>query len=285
MIKEPLNLSHQQLLSTRFAAMQIGLSQYTFANCYLFRDTHAYEVVKGEDVYLIGKTRDQITYLMPTTSVDQFFWGEIVELMGSCDILYPIPEEWLSRFDPKQFTSTHLDRQSDYIYGLEKMRHYPGRALSSRRNLLHQFEAQVDATGSLITPERISDAMVVLETWHLHRHRDEVGDDFTNCKEGLELWDQLNMKGMIFYDGSQPIGIIIGEAITKTMFVIHFAKGDVAYKGIYPYMYQQIALQLDDQFEWINMEQDLGLAGLKQAKMAYQPDKMGVKLRVELKKG
>jgi len=64
------------------------------------------------------------------------------------------------------------------------------------------------------------------------------------------------------------------------MFAIHFEKAVGNYKGIYQFINRSFAEMLADCIEVVNREQDLGNAGLRQAKMSYRPSGFIKKYRI-----
>jgi hypothetical protein len=53
--------------------------------------------------------------------------------------------------------------------------------------------------------------------------------------------------------------------------VIHYEKGSPDYDGIYKAINQETAKKLQNNFEFINRESDMGLSGLRKAKLSYRP--------------
>ena len=277
---EPLSLLHHEILSHRFAELQANFSEYSFANLYLFRNEHAYEVVFGEDIYIKGKTRDHFSYLMPTSLTKNWCCEEIKSLLQEVDFLFPIEEEWLPELKAKTFEIATVSGDSDYLFKVEKLSKLSGPHLSSRRNLLKQFNEHYPE--HLLKPLDASnqgDAFSLLEQWK--RLIQDEGD-YINCREAIEFFQELKLTGYVAYSDPQtPVGFIIGEPLNKKAFVAHFAKGLTDYKGIYPFLYSSLAETLEGRFEWLNLEQDLGIPSLAQAKHAYEPDMILPKLRVQ----
>jgi len=75
----------------------------------------------------------------------------------------------------------------------------------------------------------------------------------------------------------------LGEELNQEMFVLNFAKAKKRFKGIYQYMYNNIANLLPQRYKYFNFEEDLGKEPLKVAKSSYIPDALLKKFRVALK--
>lgn len=280
---EPINLTHKKLLEDRLKRIGTEISEYTFANLYLFRAIHQYQLVFNRDIYIKGVSRDNVAYLMPTSPIDNLNLNDLQESMIGCEYLFPIPEQWRTLFLPEKFECSFLEQDSDYLYEVEKMKTYPGRKLSGRRNLLKQFmDHYPNHFSEPINSKNMDSALQILENWHLTSLHAK-NSDYTECKEALLLLDKLNLNGRITFIDGQGCGFLLGEELNTTTYVIHFAKGDIQYKGIYQYLYQEFANNLGSQYIMINLEQDLGAEELRHAKRAYMPDHLVPKLRVRVK--
>jgi hypothetical protein len=65
--------------------------------------------------------------------------------------------------------------------------------------------------------------------------------------------------------------------------VIHFEKGNHEYKGVYQAINQMFLEHSENNFEFVNREQDLGDEGLRKAKLSYNPVDFIKKYRVTFK--
>lgn len=283
MKSEFLEKKHQALLESRFDKLQLDISEYAFANLYLFRQIHEYQVLFNKDIYIKGKTRDGFYYFMPTVPLDRFHWDEIEECLKSCDFLFPLPEAWTPNFDTKKYQISYKDEDSDYLYSVHMLSTYPGRHLSGRRNLVKQFhELYANPTFMPLNKDNRFQALDILEQWQKEGEKQEPFTDYGACKEALIEMEWLKLNGLIFYVDNQPAGFVLGEALHSKTYVIHFAKALRHYKGIYQYIYQEFARTLVGKYENINLEQDLGVYDLQHAKRAYSPNQLIPKLRISL---
>ncbi|MBW1890875.1 MAG: DUF2156 domain-containing protein, partial [Deltaproteobacteria bacterium] len=76
--------------------------------------------------------------------------------------------------------------------------------------------------------------------------------------------------GAILVDGEMA-AYTIGERLSAETLLIHFEKGSPGYKGIYQAINQMFVKYTQGAHQWVNREQDLDNAGLRKAKMSYNP--------------
>lgn len=278
----PLQLDHRSLISDHLAQLHIELSEYTFANLYLFRHLHRYELIFWQDfIFIKGITRDSFSFFMPTVPLSHLSPSSIIELLQEVDYLFPIPEPWLADLDPEFLTWHYLEQDSDYLFSTSKIRTYPGRHLSKKRNLIYQLFRSYEVDVKPLNTDTKQDAFAILDTWQAKHPLIET--DFSSCQEALYQFEALHLNGLILYADRKPEAFLIGEE-NHDEYIIHFSKGSHHIKGLYPYLYQTLAQQLNPSCQWINMEQDLGLPQMHQSKHSYEPDRMAHKWRLSLKK-
>lgn len=242
-------------------------SEYSFANLYLFRDVHDYSLEADLLPLIRGKTRENERFLMPL----QKPYAPYLSLLKENEYLFPITDLTDLETHPHKL----VDGEKDYMYQVNKLKFLPGRHLASRRNLLHQFENAVDPRIETLAPHLVPDALHLLDKWHNNKE-----GDYESCKEALSLMRELDLFGVIVYDDGHPLGFVLGEMQDPEHYLMHFAKTDLSQKGVTPFLYQTTANRLPATAMWMNLEPDLGIEELAQAKEAYGPDKMLDKFRV-----
>ncbi|MCX8124219.1 MAG: phosphatidylglycerol lysyltransferase domain-containing protein [Spirochaetes bacterium] len=275
-----LELSHKNILQPLLQKVKVPISEYSFANLYLFRSVHNYTLIEADCIALQGITYDGKKYIMPVMPLDEHYAEKLIALLQPDMYIFPIHDSWLHFFTEKGFTYHYNDADSDYVYTKEKLATYSGKKLHSKKNLLNQFTAQYSVEVLPLTKEKINDALFVLEEW---KKTNSSIADVAACVEACMLLDELSLCGSVYYVDAKPAAFIIGEAITDDMFAIHFAKAITSYKGIYQYLYNHCAKALPAQYKYFNFEQDLGLEPLRFAKRSYQPDMIIPKYRVGAK--
>jgi hypothetical protein len=285
MRSEILGIQHKDLLFSRLKSIRTALSEYTFANLYLFRKNHEYEVLfsNNDEIFIKGRSYDGRTFLMPTTDIRTINSAFLKERMQSVDFLFPLPEEWLSPFQTPEFEITYAEGDADYVYTVEKMSTYAGRNLHKKRNLLKQFLELYPHDAKPLTNDRLDEARFVLKDWMSTSELNPGDTDYGPCLEALDRYEELIICGGIYYANNEPAGFVLGEELNEETFVLHFAKARTTFKGIYQYMFNNFAKILPPKYKYLNLEQDLDKENLRIFKSSYVPDAMIKKARVKLK--
>jgi len=283
MHSEKLGLEHKALLSERLKKVTNHLSEYSFANLFLFRNKHDYELIFDGEIFLKGKTYDGYSFLMPTWNIEHKDLALIKQYLESVNFLFPIPQEWLVFFPVEEYEQTFLEADTDYVYTVEKMATFKGRKLSKKRNLLKQFLESYQPEAHKFTVDHIEDAISVLNHWQEDVETAKENTDYYPCLEALKIYEKLDLCGITYYVDQEPAGFILAEKLNDETLALHFAKGRKKFKGLYQYMYNTFARILSPRYTFLNFEQDLGQLALKIAKSSYIPDQLLKKYRVKLK--
>ncbi|MCB4205483.1 DUF2156 domain-containing protein [Deferribacteraceae bacterium V6Fe1] len=282
MKSEKLELNHRELLFDRLKQVDTKISEYSFANLFLFRNNHKYNVVFDDEIFIEGVTYDDKKYIMPTAEVSKIDKNYLKSIAKNYDFIFPIDEKWLNYFD-EDFEFTFRDGDTDYIYTVEKISTLKGRKLHKKRNLLKQFITSYEYESRPLLKEYLQDANDILDVWLADIEELPEKTDYFQCKEALNLMDELSVCGIIYYADDEPAGFVLGEEIDEETFVLHFAKGKRKFKGVYQFIYNDFAKRLPKKYKLLNFEQDLGKMALRVAKSSYVPDFMYKKYRVSLK--
>jgi len=284
MDSQPLALYHKPLLRDRLRAIEIPISEFSFPNLYLFRETHQYEVITVDDeVWVKGKSYEGQAYLMPTRDLREINSDHVNRMAVTVDHFFPVPEEWLAAFPEDRFDRFFDNRDSDYLYETKRIATFAGKKLHKKKNLLNFFLKHYSHEAEPLTTERVPDALSILDSWQSESGEKEEYTDYDAAKEALLRMDELLLCGGIWYAEGQPSGYILGEEITGDTFALHFAKGLTEYKGIYQYIFSSFASVLPGTYTHLNMEQDLGKEALRHSKESYFPERKIIKWRVSRK--
>ena len=263
-----LTLGLRPELHPRFQKLPEGVSEFTFANLYLFRQDHHYRVssLPGELVVITGRDGRMPFFMLPFGLPEETLLDQLFQDYGSMKC---VPEPIARQLASMGYKAEEDRDNFDYLYSREDLSELTGRKFHKKRNLIKAFLKNYNYAGEPLLESHIPAALQILEEWA--DGRDQTGD-YAAAKEGLEKAEELQLCGGIYYVEGQPAAYSLGEenALGKS-FIIHFEKAIGGYKGIYQFVNQAFAAILPEQYVTINREQDLGNEGLRRAKHSYKP--------------
>lgn len=257
-------------------------SEYAYANLYLFRHAHDYRYWPGPLPRITGKTYDGGRHVLPLFDPRQAGWQELAAVLAGHDCLYPVPEAVLAGLDAGRLQWDDAAADADYLYPAENFRTYQGELLRKKRNLMQQLLASHRITAQPLTPAGRADALLVLDAWLADKRKHAGEADDGACREALQWQREFGLEGFIYYADGCPAGFVLAQRYSPSVAVMRFAKGCDRYKGIYQYMFHHYCVG-DSALQWVNFEQDLGLANFRQTKRSYQPADLLRKFRVRLR--
>ncbi len=283
---ETIDLKHRPFLAERFRQMHLNISDYTFANTYLFRNISRYQILTKEcGTFISAYNRQGQNYIMPLSSPQACSTDTLKQLLNNTNFFFPIPEEWLPFFPEHAFSKSFDDGESDYIYLTSNMASFTGKQFTRHRNHLNQFFGAYRPSDQPLGGGNLGDAMTILQNWQNESVTSAGKTDFAVCAEALRNFSELALWGTIYYIEKNPAGFIIGEALNNDTFCLHFAKASKKYHGIYEFMFNDTAKKLEDQYRYLNLEEDMGNKNLRKTKSSYGPERILKKYRVWLTTG
>jgi uncharacterized protein len=281
---ETIDFQHRQLILEKFRELNLPISDYTFANVYLFRNISRYEFLTTDcGLFIASSNRQGQRCIMPLNDLRQCELATFKNILDKQNSFFPIPEEWLSHFSEDEFLMTYDEGDSDYIYLTENMASFKGRQYTRHRNHLNQFHSLYAPQAESLTKHNTLQAKAILQDWQDESKLGINNTDFEQCLEALELIEELALWGTIYYIENEPAGFIIGEPLNTDTFGLHFAKASKKYHGIYEFMFNDSAKRLVTQYKYLNLEEDMGNKNLGRTKASYGPEKLLKKYRVHLK--
>lgn len=185
----------------------------------------------------------------------------------------------------------HPDRDScDYVYKIEDLAQLKGRKFQKKRNHLNKFrDNHPECRAVELTAENRHLAAELADDWYATRLAENPQADFHLEQRALRRafthWDALALEGLALMDADQCLAFAIGSALSEDTFDIHFEKALEDVEGAYNAINQAFAAHLQEKFpqlQYLNREDDMGIPGLRKAKLSYNPDHLVVKFWARL---
>jgi hypothetical protein len=264
----PLTLDLRPQLHPLLQRLTEGISEFTFANLYLFRTTHHFAVatLAVGTIAVLGRDGDTPFFMLPFNLPGPALLAALFHDQGMMKCASRTQATILEHMG---YLITQDRNNFDYLYRRQDLALLGGRRYHNKRNLIKAFTSTHAFAAQPLRQEFRDDALRVLDEW---RAGANGPGDYEAAREALELMEPLQLCGGIYYVQSQPVAFVLGEELAGGVsFVIHFEKAVAGYKGLYQYINQSFAAILPEDYATINREQDLGDEGLRQAKLSYIP--------------
>ena len=97
--------------------------------------------------------------------------------------------------------------------------------------------------------------------------------------------EDLDIDGVMLTDNGRILAFSMGSPLSENTFDIHFEKALEDVDGAYPAINQAFAAYLREkypQLQYLNREDDMGIPGLRKAKLSYNPHHLVVKFWARL---
>lgn len=161
----------------------------------------------------------------------------------------------------------------DYIYLQTDLAGLGGKKYHSKRNHISAFSKKYNWEYKEIGEHNIPDVLACMEQWYCENA--DRFDRHMQCeKQGIQLilsnMKQLSVKGGAIYVGGKVVAFTLGSPINRDVFDIHIEKALADYATAYTVINNEFAKTLTN-YKYINREDDLGLEGLRKAKLSYKP--------------
>ena len=191
-------------------------------------------------------------------------------------------KQWMEETFPGIFTYTEDRDHEDYIYSVEDLANLSGKKYHSKRNHCSYFEKTYDWSYEDMTAETAPECLAFSRSWML-QNPDKLDsgtdDEFRAIERALNAFDELDLVGGILRVEGNIVAYTFGEEINEQVFCSHVEKADGSLRGAYPMINREFARHTISDYKFVNREEDLGLEGLRKAKLSYHPTELLVKYR------
>ena len=197
----------------------------------------------------------------------------------------PLCREHLESALPGAFTFLEDEGNADYIYLRERLVSLSGKSLQSKRNHVNKFEKLYpNYSYEPMTKANSAECLAVEQEW-LRQHGTEEGEDKEQevIQRLFDHFDELGLSGGILRVDGRVVAFTLGSPINETTFGVHIEKADRNYEGSYTMINKLFASTIPEQYVYVNREEDLGLEGLRKAKLSYKPETILPKIAAVLR--
>ena len=229
-------------------------------------------VSDGHVTYMKPMGKGDLRHVLELLMADARSLGDTLRMACVCPCAQGMMEESM----PGAFAySVNRDR-ADYLYLREKLVTLSGKKLQPKRNHISKFKRTYpNYEYRPLTADLVDDCIRLGEEWC--RTNDSCMQRAMQAEQrmidyALHHIDELHIVGGTLWVDEKMVAFTFGARINAEAFDVCVEKADTAYEGAYAMINNEFVSRLPEDITYINREEDLGLEGLRKAKLSYQPD-------------
>ena len=167
----------------------------------------------------------------------------------------------------------------DYVYAIDDLADLKGRKYQKKRNHINRFRAEHPTFQVVpLTECNMGQAQAMLNDWFLRRLQEDPDGDYLleniALARACQNYGRLNLDGILLMDQGRVLAVTMGSRLSPDTFDIHFEKAredvDGAYTAVNCEFARYLRLKYPD-VAFLDREDDMGLEGLRKAKLSYNP--------------
>nr|WP_317331951.1 phosphatidylglycerol lysyltransferase domain-containing protein [uncultured Romboutsia sp.] len=287
-----IDINSKSELEPYFKLADYEASEYCFSTIYMWRHLfNAKYYIENDFAIILLEYEKDVFSIIPLCTKDKLSYVvdyalnyikneyKIIQLKGvNEEIAYLIKVNYKEKFIYEKERDLF-----DYIYDAESLRTLSGRKNKKKRNhvntFLNLYKNRYEY--KLLDKENFEECIEFLNVWEQDKENiessehKELDEEVISIKEVFENYDKLKDKVKIagVYIDNKLESFTIGEEVNENIALIHIEKANQNIKGLYQYINQQFLLNEFPKVKYVNREEDLGIDGLREAKLSYHPCK------------
>ncbi len=275
-------------------------SDITFTNLFLWRGARPVRIARSGDFLVIVRTGlpGDARLLTPVGDGDlasavrslpgllahELGHGAAVKVPAAIERM---PERLARELESAGFNAEEDRDNFDYVYRVGDLAELKGRRFDGKRNQVRRCLDAHECSYEPIREETLLDCLRLEEAWCDTRHCDsspELWGEFRAIREAFMHFQQLSLFGGAVRIEGTVQAFAIAERMDGETALVHFEKANPAVHGLYQLVNQWFCRNALSGFTWVNREQDLGIEGLRRAKMSYHPERFVKKFSVQFRR-
>ena len=282
----PLSLADGPLIQEKVRPTESRNCDLNFMNLFSWRFLYETEVAFYKNWLLFRfKANGHRAYMAPVGGGN--WQGILAELLDDAEagghpfLMLGVCENTLTLLEqamPDYFYATADRNFTDYLYQRDALATFAGKKLQSKRNFANRFaRLYPDFTYSALTPADFDECLELDTLWEKQKAEAAETGLYTYRAEQRSLqhvfahWQALGGQGGVLRVEGRIVAFTYGGSVNYDTFDVCAEKADTHFEGAYPAICREFVRRLPPQFTLINREEDLGIEGLRKAKLSYNP--------------
>jgi hypothetical protein len=249
-----------------------GVCEMNFANIFIWKDSERprYTILNGNLCVLIDPTFEPAYFLPPAGAND------LLQTVKTCLTHAPrlsrVPEAFVRAYGSA--FKVEEDRDNfDYVYLTEDLAELKGKKFDGKRNRIKKFESSFDHCYEKLGRGHVEGCRRLLHEWYDVKGNSDpyMMAEKEAILEALAMFEELGFTGGVVLVAGRVEAFTLGKRLTADTALIHIEIANPALPGLAQWINREFVRREWCSYRFINREQDMGVPGLRKAKLSYQP--------------
>lgn len=295
-----IKIEDREILQEYLLGCRYNTSGLSFSSLYMWRDINdfTWEII-GDYMCIVGMSHLELEegIILPFMEVPLTKTGtydpeklrytvlkakEKIEEAGYPFSMRLIPfhlTEELEKAFPGQLKIIDDRANYDYLYEKQNLIELKGRSLHKKKNHMNYFLKNYQYEYRELTSDMAEDAMRFIDEFNAKKDIPPHEMELLKMEERAmrDVFENLEkakyIAGAIYIDGKIE-ALSVGGIMNKNTVGVHIEKANTDFRGLYQIINMEFCKHLPEHIKFVNREEDMGLPGLRKAKLSYKPIKL-----------
>lgn len=269
---KPVGLEDKPVFDDWLARDPSPICELCFANIHIWRASErpCWTILDGS-LCVLNEPEFEAPYFLPPVGGER-----VVDVISACLTRAPrlarVPEGFVRRFG----AGFHVEEDApnfDYLYKVEDLIELKGKRYDGKRNRIRKFESSFAHEYHALTPAEVPGCLRLLEDWFEEKSNGDpcLRGQEAAIREALGSYAALDLKGGLVKVGGRIEAFTLGGRLTADTVVIPIEIANPGLVGLAQWINREFIRREWSAYRLVNREQDMGLEGLRRAKLSYQP--------------
>jgi len=280
---KPVTLEDKNIFDKHYEKYPPVHSDNVFTTIISWMDYSNYHYfIQEGNLIIYSKINNKIRFRPPSGKRNKDLFDQVIKLAQKQNSDYPFgvidleTKKWLEQNYQNLIFEEHRD-YFDYVYLASDLAELSGSSYSKIRNRLNKFKRNYSFSTETVSDKNMDDVGEFLDRWCLWK---DCGSDpiLENERKAILFsmshFFDLGLSGLVMCINDKIEALSVYEKMNPETAIIHYEKASPDFDGIYKAINQETAKILQKFFRFLNRESDMGISGLRKAKISYRPHKM-----------
>lgn len=281
---KPIELSDKELFDGYTLCFNYHNLEASFANIFIWRRVYNTMLAVDDIAMYIYLNKGADSFMLPPflrdcdSSIEKALLRaeEFMVSMAIKPQLRGVTVELKQKIEsdcPGRYTFVEDRSNFEYVYNTNDLANLEGRKYSSKRNHINSLLSTHTAQYVSYKNSDYDKCISLYSTWAEEKGgmTSSFENEFSATKDALRHIERLGLKCGLLYVDDKLEAFSIGEKFGTDMAIIHIEKANPLIRGSYALINREFVRHEWGGLKYINREEDMGIEGLRKAKLSYHP--------------